>query len=257
MSAGAALVLTYHSISAAPGPTSTPVETFRMQMATLAQAGYASMAVQDFLDWRAGALDGARRVLITFDDAFLDFCETAHPILRGHGFSVVMFAPTGKLGTPEAWDGADVPARPLMNWDQVIALADDGVEFGAHGVNHADLTAVSPAERRAEIEQSGAELTKRLGRPTRSFAAPYGHVNPAVLADLRGRYEVAFGTRFDRARRDDDLFDVPRVDMHYFRDPAHWRSFLEGGNTYFQVRKLLRAVRETASGFRSKTAAHG
>lgn len=246
MGSAHALVLTYHSISDAPGPTSIPVDTFHMQMNTLAEAGFASMTLQDFLDWRSGA-PAERKVLITFDDAFLDYRNAAHPILTGHGFSALIFAPTGRLGRPEAWVGADDPARPLMTWEQVAELAADGVEFGSHSVSHADLTLLSPEDRRTEIEQSGADLSRRLGRPIRSFAAPYGRVNPAVLADLRGRYEVAFGTRLGRTRRTDDAVDVPRIEMHYFRDPARWRGFLEGRQGYFQARRLLRGVRETAA----------
>lgn len=246
MSAPGPIVLTYHSISAAPGPTSIPVETFQMQMEALAAEGYRSMTLQDFIDWREGGTVD-RAALVTFDDAFLDFAETAHPILRNHGFTAVMFAPTRRLGGAEAWDGADEPARPLMSWDQVQALAADGVEFGSHSLHHADLTAVSPTIRHDEIVHSGAELAERLGRPTRSFAAPYGRVNAAVLADLRGRYEIAFGTRFDRPRRSDDPVDVPRIEMHYFRDVGRWRDFLRGRDGYFQGRRLLRSIRESAA----------
>lgn len=237
------VVLTYHSISEAAGPTSIPVETFRMQMASLAAEGYASMTLQDFLDWRGGGA-ADRRVLITFDDAFLDFREAAHPILSRHTFTSVVFVPTRRLGAAEAWDGADNPARPLMSWDHLEALADNGVEFGSHSLTHADLTAVPTPIRHDEIEQSGAELAMRLGRPTRSFAAPYGRVNAAVLADLRGRYEVAFGTRLDRPRRSDDAVDIPRIEMHYFRDSARWRDFLRGQDGYFQARRALRGARE-------------
>src|SRR5262245_34482428 len=76
------LVLTYHSISAAPGPTSIPVDTFRAQMAALAEAGYAALTLDQFMAWREGRDGPDRRVLITFDDAFLDFRDAAHPILR-------------------------------------------------------------------------------------------------------------------------------------------------------------------------------
>lgn len=238
------VVLTYHSISQTPGPTSIPVATFRMQMETLAAEGYGSMTLQDFLDWRGGAA-AERRALITFDDAFLDFREAAQPILRRHNFTSVVFVPTRRLGGAEAWDGADTPARPLMSWDQVEALAEDGVEFGSHSLSHADLTAVSSPVRHDEIEQSGAELAHHLDRPTRSFAAPYGRVNAAVLADLRGRYELAFGTRFARPRRSDDAVDVPRIEMHYFREAARWRDFLRGRDGYFQARRALRGARET------------
>lgn len=251
------LVLTYHSVSAAPGPTSTPMETFRMQMDELAEAGYAAMTIADFIDWRSGRLPPARRALITFDDAFLDFAEAAHPILKTHGFSSVVFVPTGKLGGPEAWLGADTPARTLMSWDQIELLARDGVEFGSHSINHADLTAIPPDERRREIVESGDELERRLGKPTRTFAAPYGHVNKPALAEIAARYEAAFGTRFDRPRQDDDPFDVPRIEMHYFRERPRWRDFLEGGQAYFQTRKLLRSVRETAMRLSGRSPAYG
>jgi peptidoglycan/xylan/chitin deacetylase (PgdA/CDA1 family) len=251
LASGDALVLTYHSISARPGPTSIPVETFRDQMTALAEAGYTALTVDGFLNWRASGAGPDRKVLITFDDAFLDFRDAAHPILREHGFPAVVFAPTGKLGGDEAWGGGDSPGRPLMSWNDLDALTADGVEFGAHGVTHADLTAIPPQARREEIERSGAMLAERLGRPTRSFAAPYGHVNAAVLDDLAGRYEVAFGVRLDRARRNDPALDVPRIEMHYFRDAGRWRDFLAGANGYFQTRRLLRGVRETAERLRA------
>lgn len=254
MTTASPLVLTYHSISSGIGPTSIPVETFEMQMSALSKAGYASMMLKDFLDWRAGGPDG-RRVLITFDDAFLDFKTAAFPILRRHGFTALVFAPTGRLGGPESWVGADNPPRPLMSWEDLMGLAAEGVEFGGHSVSHADLTAIDPESRRREIGAPAADLALRLGRETRSFAAPYGHVNATVLSELEAHYDIAFGTRFDRPRRDDPLFDVPRIEMHYFRDPKHWRDFLEGRSAYFNLRKGLRAAREGAARFRRPAAA--
>jgi peptidoglycan/xylan/chitin deacetylase (PgdA/CDA1 family) len=130
-----------------------------------------------------------------------------------------------------------------MSWPQVAALAKAGVEFGSHSVTHADLPTLPPAERREEIVRSGEELADRLGKPTRSFAAPYGHVNDAVLDDLARTYEVAFGVRLDRASRQDNPVDVPRIEMHYFRNPNHLRDLLEGRDLYFQSRRLLRNVK--------------
>lgn len=242
------VVLTYHSISSEPGPTSIPVEVFSRQMAGLAESGYRSMTLQDFLDWRSGREAPGGQALITFDDGFADFHRDAAPILAEHGFSALVFLPTALMGGHEAWKGANDPARRLMAWDQVKALAAAGVEFGAHGTTHADLTMLSPEARRAEIEDSGEELAQRLGKPTRSFAAPYGHVDRAVLADLASTYEVAFGVRMDRPRRDDPREDVPRIDMHYFRDSRRWREFLRRDDLYFNARRALRAVKAASSG---------
>ena len=241
-------VLTFHSIGPTAGPTSIPADTFRMQLEVLAESGFRSMSCQDFVDWRLGrSTDGQRRVLITFDDGFADFATTALPILREHKFSCVVFVPTGKLGGSEDWPGGQTPPRPLMSWATVAELAQSGIEFGAHGVNHTDLTRLTAAQRRDEIDRCAQQMTERLGRPTRSFAAPYGRVNKLVRADLARTYDVAFGTRFAYASPSCDLFDVPRIEMHYFRGRRQWSKFLRGDQSYFLARRMLRAGREAAT----------
>ena len=242
-------VLTFHSVSTEPGPTSIAPATFRMQMDVLAECGVTTMTCQQFLDWhRGGARDASRRVLITFDDGFADFATAAHPLLRDHGFASIVFVPTGKLDFREDWRGANTPPRRLLSWSTVRELAQAGVEFGGHGVAHADLTRVPAPVRRHEIERCARDLAQQLGRPIRAFAAPYGHVNRDVLADVARTYDVAFGTRFQRARSTCDRYDVPRIEMHYFRAPRRWREFIEGANIYFGVRRALRAVRLAAIG---------
>jgi len=239
-------VLTFHSISSEPGPTSIAPATFRMQIEILAEAGFKSMGCQAFIDWREGRIDSTRRVLVTFDDGYADFASAALPILREHGFSAIVFLPTGKLGAREDWRGANRSKRPLMDWPTVAELARSGIEFGGHGITHADLTRLAPAQRREEIAGSARDLEAHLGVRPRSFAAPYGRVSPETIADIAQHYEAAFGTRFDRARRACDRFDVPRIEMHYFRDPRNWRAFLLGRRSYFHARRALRAVKSAA-----------
>ncbi|MEO8302727.1 MAG: polysaccharide deacetylase family protein [Betaproteobacteria bacterium] len=241
---GTVPVLTFHSISSEPGPTSIAPETFRMQMDVLAECGFGAMTCQEFIDWHQGRASVAGdRVLITFDDGFADFATAAFPILRERGLASIVFVPTGKLGDREGWRGANAARRALMDWSTVRELAEQGVEFGGHGINHADLTRLDNAQRRREIEGCATELAEKLGRRTRSFAAPYGHVNRDVLADLARTYDVAFGTQLERAQALGDRFDVPRIEMHYFRNPRRWRNFVRGGTAYFALRRALRAGR--------------
>lgn len=245
------LVLTYHSISDAAGPTSIPPATFAMQMAALADAGYRSARLGAFLDWHDGRDEGVgseRRVLITFDDAFADFADEAAPILKRHGFSALVFVPTLQLGGVEAWRGANRPPRRLMDWDAVRALAGEGIEFGGHSRTHADLTALDAAACEIEIAGCAEDLVNRLGTPVESFAAPYGRVTPNVLTMIGRHYRVAFGTRLAVARPGRDWFDMPRIEMHYFRNRRHWAGMLEGRRTYLRVRQGLRAIRSIAGG---------
>jgi len=245
------LVLTYHSISEAGGPTSIPSATFAMQMAALADAGYRSVRLRTFLDWHDGNEEGSgdnRRALITFDDAFADFADEAAPILKRHGFSALVFVPTRQLGGVESWEGASRPARDLMNWDTVRALAAEGFEFGGHSRTHPDLTGLDAAACEAEIAGCAEDLAERLGGPVESFAAPYGRVSANVVTMIGRHYRVAFGTRLALARPGRDRFDMPRIEMHYFRKRRHWAGLLEGRRGYLRVRQGLRAVRAMAGG---------
>lgn len=244
-------VLTYHSISRAAGPTSIPPETFRMHMDVLGELGYTATDSAGFLAWHAGGAPAGTSapVLITFDDAFADFADAAHPVLRAHGFRCIVFVPTGCAGSYEAWRGANAPPRPLLDWDAMRHLVRNGVEFGGHGVQHEDLTRLPPDARRREIEGCAEALAEHLGARPRSFAAPYGRVDAAALADIAHTYDIAFGTRCARAVRGCNRFDVPRIEMHYFREERRWREFLRGAVAYFTVRRALRAVRRAGVEF--------
>lgn len=237
-------VLAFHSISRDPGPTGIPPETFRMQLEALAASGFRSLTGAEFLNWHAGALPGRdRRVLITFDDGYGDFATAAFPLLQAHGFSAIVFVPTGKVGGQEDWFGAHEKHRLLMDWPTVTELARSGIEFGGHGVTHTDLTRLAADARREEIAASARHLAERLGRRPAFFAAPYGRVNSDVIGDIRRCYDAAFGTRFAPAKPGCDRFDVPRIEMHYFRDARRWRDFLAGRRGYFLARRALRSVK--------------
>ena len=237
------LVLTYHSISDATGPTSIPPTVFAEQMQVLADLGRRGVTLDEFVSWHEGDDCNSGNVLITFDDAFDDFAQVAAPILHRHGFSALMFVPTRRLGHPEAWQGANNPARPLMDWATVRALAKDGMEFGGHSRTHADLTKLTPADREEEIAGCADDLSAEIGKPIEGFAAPYGRVSPEVVETISKHYRAAFGVRLDVPTRTDNRFDLPRIDMHYFRDRKHWTGLLEGRRTYLRARQALRAVR--------------
>jgi hypothetical protein len=81
------------------------------------------------------------------------------------------------------------------------------------------------------------------------FAPPYGKTNPAVRAEVSRHYLAAVGTSMARAQRTSDVYDLPRIEMWYFRSKRRWRAYLEGGaHGYFTLRKALRRVRALAQG---------
>ena len=241
-------VLMYHAISGAPGPTNIDVDTFRGQMDLLAARGYDAVALRDLVAWHEGDAElPEHAAVITFDDGFADFAEHAAPILLARGWTATVFLPTGCMGAEENWAGADDPPRPLMTWSQVEDLAGRGIDFGGHSVSHADLTKLTAAQLEQEIHQSQQDIERHLGDAPVSFAPPYGYVNSVVRAAIGKWFRISVSTRLQRATRGSDLLNLPRIEMHYFRDLARWDAYLDGrAELYFGSRRALRRVRQIA-----------
>lgn len=245
---GAVNVLTYHAICDAPGPTSIDPVTFRGQLDALVARGYDPVSLYDLAAWHTGTRKlPERAIVITFDDGFADFADHGAPALLARGWSATVFLPTGHLGGKEDWNGADKPARPLMTWAQVEDLAARGIDFGAHSVTHADLTRLAPADLEREVSQSSREIETHLGKAPISFAPPYGYSNPDVRTAIGKWFRVSVGTRLQRVTRDCDILNLPRIEMHYFRDLARWDAYLDGrAEIYFRLRRTLRRLRQIA-----------
>ncbi|WP_171054662.1 polysaccharide deacetylase family protein [Roseovarius arcticus] len=245
MPAGKVDILMYHSISDAPGPTSIAPRTFAAQMQALADSKVPVVSLDRLANARADV--PARSIVITFDDGFVDFADTAWPILRDHGFAPMVYLPSGRMGAPENWAGCHAPPRPLMGWDQIKELAADGVLFGAHSVNHPDLTALDPETLDHEVASSGREIEAQLGVPVRHFAPPYGYSTLTVRHCIARHYATSVGTRLGTVGPGADIYDLPRLEMFYFTDIARWTAHLAGnGGPYLTARRALRSVRQVA-----------
>ena len=124
------------------------------------------------------ALPG-RPLVLTFDDGCVDFAEHAWPILRRYGFGAHVMLVSGSVGRWNTWDrGGDT--QPLLDWDAIKRLRDEGVEFGAHSVTHRRMTGLSPADIAREAIGSREEIERRLGGAVPSFAYPYGDEDDVV-----------------------------------------------------------------------------
>ncbi|NOE35863.1 polysaccharide deacetylase family protein [Ruegeria sp. HKCCD7318] len=244
MSAWQADILMYHSISDAPGPTSIAPEVFKAQMQALADSGLPVVTPDALANPPA-----PRVVIISFDDGFEDFADTAWPILRDHNFTPIVYLPSGRMGGNDSWAGGNIPTRPLMDWDRIETLAGEGVCFGAHSVSHPDLSTLDAEALEEEVTRSGQDIAARLGQPVRHFAPPYGASNNSVLRQIALHYDTSVGTRLGVAGPKDDIHDLPRLEMFYFTDITRWQAHLAGrGGPYLAARKMMRGLRAAIRG---------
>ncbi len=61
-----------------------------------------------------------------------------------------------------------------LSWDEVRHLSAEGIEFGAHTVNHPILSTITDADAKREIIESRQRIERELGAPPCSFAYPNG-----------------------------------------------------------------------------------
>lgn len=238
-------VLMYHSISDRCGPTAIPLKVFRDQLRVLGDCGYNAVSLSDLAAWHRGDMAlPPRSVVITFDDGFADFADCAFPELQGNNWNATVFLPVAHVGKQGSWRGADETAGDLLTWDQAKELADKGIDFGSHSMTHRDLTTLESEQLRWEIRQSRNEIEQRLHKAPISFAPPYGRSDPEVQEEIGKWYRLAVGTRLQRACRLCNPLDVPRIEMHYFRNLDRWRAYLEGrAEGFFLARRALRGIR--------------
>jgi len=229
-------VLMYHSISEGTGPTCIAPQEFQRQMAILEETGYKVVSLSELGEWTRGSRDlPPRCAVLTFDDGFLDFATTAFPELQRRKWPATVFLPVGHVGGTDCWESTRLgaKARRLMDWSTVADLAAEGVDFGAHGVTHRDLSRLRGDELADEVLRPKTMIEERLSRPVTSFAAPFGRSDVPVNDLVRQHYRQAVGTELALTRSRSDPYAIPRIEMWYFREPRRWTALLGGTRESF------------------------
>lgn len=217
-------ILTYHSIDDSGSVISIAPDVFRHQIGWLAQHGPRVVGVQDLPGVEGPA------IAITFDDAFVNFGETAWPILRDHGMPATLYVPTDHVGGKNAWssDEAGIPQLPLLGWSALDRLVSQGVTIGSHTCTHPRLTLVGDGAVREELERSALQLENMLGVQPAGLAYPYGAWDARVAAAAAEVYEHACTTELRAVRPGEDRYRLPRVDAYYLRS----HHTIEGWGTW-------------------------
>jgi peptidoglycan/xylan/chitin deacetylase (PgdA/CDA1 family) len=110
------------------------------------------------------------------------------------------------------------PSHRAMTRDELSKLAGmDLFEIGAHTVTHPNLSAQTVATQQAELLGSKQLLDEIVGKPTVSFAYPYGgsdHYTQATVDAVRNagfRYACTTAARY--VKKSDSLLELPRFNI--------------------------------------------
>lgn len=172
-------------------------------------------------------------VTFTFDDGYSENCRHALPLLIRHRVPCAYFVSVLNIRDQVSFSHDIAAGRPLPvnSVDELIAMADGGIEIGLHAHSHFDFSQPFDQDSlRREIVDAKAELEELIGRSVRYFAFPYGlpkHLHPQAIqavfeSGMRG-FCSAFGA-----------YNIPGQDEFHIRrfhgDPefarlANWLSF--------------------------------
>jgi len=141
-----------------------------------------------------GAIGG--RLVVTFDDGYLDNFRIAAKELEKRGMTACFFLATDFVGSARvpSWDEERGIRSAWMGWEDVRALERRGFELGAHTMSHVDLGKSGGEEAAREIAGSKERLERELGREVTDFSYPFGGRNNLTEANRREVRRAGFGS---------------------------------------------------------------
>lgn len=205
-------VLCYHAVTTDPGdhiaPFAVTPDDFRRQLDLLLERGYRCITFADLTRRYPSGEDPV--AVLTFDDGYADFAESALPALQERGLASTLFVTTGWLEGPAPREPG--PSDRMLAWSQLPELVDAGVEIGAHSHSHPQLDTLGKSALRRELVTPRALLEQALGREVPSFAYPHGYNGPRVRRLTRASgYRAAAAVRNRLHRPDESPFAISRL----------------------------------------------
>jgi peptidoglycan/xylan/chitin deacetylase (PgdA/CDA1 family) len=184
-----------------------------------------------------------KAVAITFDDGYVDNYTFAAPILAKYGLTACFFIASGYIGTNRVfpWDEERSNFFPLMNWDQIRSLAEQGFEIGSHTIDHVDLGKEPLRSAKRQIVGSKEDIEDKIGLEVKYFSYPFGGKDNIREETRNLVKEAGFACCCScyggKVIQQSDLYDLPRIVT--YPNCIEMRMELENFMTYLNGRMRI------------------
>jgi peptidoglycan/xylan/chitin deacetylase (PgdA/CDA1 family) len=200
----------------------------------------------DRLRQQLRALRVLGRLHVTFDDGFVNTCNTVRRLLDD-GFAVTLFVCPGLAddgGAPlliselASDDAEDIEQLRTFTWAELRELAAAGARVAAHTMTHPHLPEVDDAALQHEVLGSKQRIEHELQSECLDFGYPYGEHDERVRAAVRAAgYERGFALDSSAGP-----LAVPRLDLYR----RHTASKALGRAGRFCLSSLVRSMPKEA-----------
>lgn len=215
-------ILMYHKV-AADGPDGLTVTTdmLELELAFLAEKGYETIS---FLDLKESDETGKklpeRPVILTFDDAYVNFRTHALPILKRLHLKATLFVPVAFMGKTNLWDQG---SEKILSAEELKRIEDDGsIEIGIHSFLHRSYAGLAPEDMKEDLENCFNTMDFHHIRTSRVLAYPFGGypkrdpelkgLMKALFAEMQLWFAVRIGNRINKLPVK-ERYEMKRIDI--------------------------------------------
>ncbi|MEX0780797.1 MAG: polysaccharide deacetylase family protein [Balneolales bacterium] len=188
---------------------------FKKQLAIINKLGFSTITFDDYHSFTQGKLQLPKKpIIITFDDGYQDTYEIAFPLIKELNMKAVVFVMGDRTLATNIWDfhTRETPISRLMQDNQIKELYLKGFEIGSHSISHRNLNKLSEKEVYIELKLSKATIEYIIGKPIRSFSAPFGQLSAKIKKLIaQVGYEYNCGVFTGPPRFGQDLFEIRRI----------------------------------------------
>ncbi|MEH8022023.1 polysaccharide deacetylase family protein [Rheinheimera metallidurans] len=209
--AQAAVMLIYHHVATdTPRVTSVTPTELRQHLQHLKDNQFQVVALDTLISQLKNNQPIAdNAVVITFDDSYENNFTTAHPILQEFGYPYTIFISPGSI---DKGDG------PLLNWQQVKQMSDDGVLVANHAMWHEHMAKPDAGESQAQwldrmkqsILSAEASIELHTGQRHQWLAYPYGEYSAELEKLVLDLGFIGIGQHSGAIGNNTTLSSIPR-----------------------------------------------
>lgn len=243
-SSGQGLILTFHKVQSSfsyGANNFSPVRIERL-LRFLQRRGFRFVSLE-----HAIACGEPTDLAITFDDGYAHLSDVLPHLMDRYGVIPTVFMPTAFIGRDNRWDYSSVFQRiPHLDAAAIKDLATLGVQFGAHGHRHLDLTGCHPKDLADELERPRKLLEDILGSPVLSLSYPFGRVNETIINEAQGA-GYKFGLTMSFPTQTDSPLAAGRLPVYGYDTPFTVRQKVERG-VFYRLEQFKTGVTNRLSG---------
>ena len=198
------LTLMYHRFDEKKYPsTNIQMNIFKEQIKIIKSLNYNFYDPGDF-EKNFQIPKNEKKILITIDDAFSSFYESAWPYLKNNQIPFILFVSTEAIGK-----------NGYMNWQQIKEIEKEpNVYIGNHSHSHDYLVNFKKEDFLNDINKANKIFINNLGYNPIFFSYPFGEYSEYIKKYISKNFQFSFGQHSGVIDINKDPHELPRFPIN-------------------------------------------